>query len=47
MKEKKLYSSPELEVIDIALQGVICGSNVDPNVSVTFYDAFGEEETLN
>jgi len=43
MKKKERYLSPEIEVMDLTPQGVICGSNVDVTGTTVgaFPDPFG------
>jgi len=44
--KKDNYRSPEIEVMKMEAQNVICGSNVDESMSVGFYNPFSGEEEI-
>ena len=41
---KERYSSPDCEILNLKIEGVICASGVKPNFNPIFNDPFNEEQ---
>ena len=44
MYTKERYSSPDCEIINLKIEGVICASGVETGFDPTFGDPFNEEQ---
>ena len=41
---KERYSSPDCEILNLKIEGVICASGLEPSFNPTFGDPFNDEQ---